>query len=250
MLKQLLLLLIVIFVSFIKCEAFAIVKNHDNKIFPKTTKSFDLTPRNQKTKILLTDKKDETNKDGKSVSFLNTLFKKYSDSLETSPYPTKMISAGIVGLLGDVLIQQINRRLHGTPFNLRRLLVFMTCTTFYIAPVVHLWFEWLNSLPWINSYKTKLGRATAMIILDQTLGLVSVNFGFYYFYEFANKLFPPYDNVFKRNVLVLGTEAIKTKLIPTMITNMYYWPCKFHGLTITVHIYHCSDKCCILPNHH
>jgi len=84
----------------------------------------------------------------KSTSVLKRLLTSYNTNLEKHPYITKIISSGIVGGLGDILIQLIKNGGSWQTLDLRRLAVFVSVAAFYIAPVINIWFNWLNSIPY------------------------------------------------------------------------------------------------------
>jgi len=71
----------------------------------------------------------------------------YNDKLEKYPYRTKIISSGVVGGLGDILIQLVNNGGLIHALDMRRLIVFTSVAAFYIAPVINIWFNWLNTMP-------------------------------------------------------------------------------------------------------
>lgn len=145
----------------------------------------------------------------------NSLINSYSRQLERHPYRTKMLSSAFVGGVGDFLIQTLQKKLG--VIDMRRWLVFTSVAGFYIAPAIHLWFNWLATLPFPSKYgKDKV--ALIQLFLDQTLGAVIINGGFFYAFELAQALFPPYP-VLATNFLVAGTNAIKRNMWPTLVAN-------------------------------
>ena len=118
------------------------------------------------------------------VKLLKGWFQAYNRSLLTHPYLTKIISSAIVGGLGDILIQFWLPYSKGlTPkFDLRRFLVFTSVAGFYIAPVLHVWFNYLNYFP-VPSTFNRVAKSLVMIFLDQTIGAVVVNGGFFFAFE-------------------------------------------------------------------
>jgi hypothetical protein len=95
----------------------------------------------------------------------------------------------IVGGLGDILIQALEWKRSGgkSKFELRRLLVFSTVTALYIAPVIHVWFGWLNSLPYPTSWNENT-KALGMMFLDQTIGATVITMGFFFAFEIVSCL--------------------------------------------------------------
>jgi hypothetical protein len=117
------------------------------------------------------------------VVFLTNTLNSYSELLEKHPYRTKVISSGIIGALGDILIQLWKIKQNSLyKFDYRRLLVFSTVAGLYIAPVINVWFNWLNKFPIPKSFNN-VGKALVMMVLDQTIGAVVVTTGFFYAFE-------------------------------------------------------------------
>lgn len=116
------------------------------------------------------------------ILFLSQLLDQYSGLLKRNPYTTKIITSGIVGSLGDILIQNWERRINKNSFDFRRLFVFFLVTAFYIAPVIHVWFDILNKMPMPAGTGNAL-RAGFMMIVDQTVGAVVITIGFFYAFE-------------------------------------------------------------------
>ena len=126
------------------------------------------------------------NSSGKSNFSFNPkeLFNWYSNNLIEHPYITKIITGCIVGCLGDYLIQLINIKKSNGLLLLdnRRLMVFSTVVGFYISPIIHMWFSFLNNLTFLKDL-SKLKRTLIMLFIDQTLGAVLVNGGFFFAFE-------------------------------------------------------------------
>jgi hypothetical protein len=133
----------------------------------------------------------------KTESIFKNIFDSYNQNLIDHPYVTKVISSAVIGGLGDVLVQIYVAFRKGTAvdIDLRRLTVFSLVSGLYFAPVIHFWFNWLNSLPFPSS-STQLQKALAMISLDQTIGNVFVNGGFFYAFELVCLCF------FNRSLLI------------------------------------------------
>lgn len=146
---------------------------------------------------------------------LETLLDSYSHQLERHPYRTKILSSAFVGGLGDFLIQTIQTE--SGVIDMRRWLVFTTVAGLCVAPAIHLWFNWLASLP----YPSKYGKdrvALIQLFIDQTLGAVIINGGFFYAFELVQALFPPYP-LTSTNFFDAGTHAVMRNLWPTLVAN-------------------------------
>jgi drug/metabolite transporter (DMT)-like permease len=61
----------------------------------------------------------------------------------------------------------------------------MLVTAFYIAPVIHSWFDFLGKLPLPAGLSDPV-KAAAMMIVDQTFGAVGVTIGFFYAFELVS----------------------------------------------------------------
>ena len=156
--------------------------------------------------------------------WLTKLLEQYSGLLEKHPYMTKAISSGIVGGSGDVLIQQFQRRRDSNKqFDWRRLLVFSTVAAFYIAPIIHVWFGYLNNLPY-PATMSAFTKAGIMTVLDQTFGALIVTVGFFYFFEMVQHLVPPYPADRKKSFIQAGYESNVNNLWETLVANWYCWP--------------------------
>eukprot|EP01041_Mallomonas_annulata_P001950 gene1950-3786_t len=158
------------------------------------------------------------------VLLLSKFFDAYTNLLLTNPYPTKIISSGIVGGLGDILIQNVQNKMSKTPkpFDFRRLLVFVTVAAFYIAPVIHLWFGYLDSLPFLVGMGG-IKKSLVMMILDQTFGAVVVNLFFFVAFEIAQRLYPPY-NTHSKSLFQACVDNCKSSMWITLIANWKCWP--------------------------
>ena len=163
-------------------------------------------------------------------STVQNLLLQYSNCLTTRPYVTKIVSSAIVGGLGDLLIQYLNGGNSLLSFNLRRWIVFTSVAGFYIAPSIHLWFDWLAGLPLpasFNGFKVAL----VQMLLDQTIGAVVINAGFFYAFQLSDSLVPPYPasgalaNIFP-GFLVAGTKSVQRNMWKTLVANWYCWPGK------------------------
>lgn len=137
----------------------------------------------------------------KLTSSFKKVFQSYNHCLLSYPYTTKILSSALIGGLGDLLIQSLPYFLNPsssssssslspiTPtlkIDWRRFAVFTSVSGLYIAPVIHWWFEWLNSLKVVKEAETGVKKALVMIGIDQTVGNVVVNGGFFYAFELVS----------------------------------------------------------------
>lgn len=119
---------------------------------------------------------------------LSNLLRSYSQMLEEHPYIVKMISSGIIAGIGDLLIQRIQGKENGKAFDIRRWMVFTSVAAFYIAPVINLWFNWLNNLQFLDGMNNA-AKALVMTGIDQTAGAVLVNAGFFFAFELVSRCY-------------------------------------------------------------
>jgi len=162
-------------------------------------------------------------------NFVQEAAGKYAKLLDKHPMTTKIVSSGVIGGTGDVLIQLLQgRKTSNFVFDYRRLLVFSTVTSFYIAPVIGYWFDWLAQMPMPERIKkpgklNEVYRALYMMIFDQTIGATVITIGFFYAFEFVQKLYPPY-NAGGTSFLASAYRLTKDSLWRTLVINWYMWP--------------------------
>ena len=125
------------------------------------------------------DFNEKNSKDAGAILFFSSLLKSYTTLLDKSPYPTKMITSAFIGALGDYLVQSFEAR---KALDLRRVVVFATVCGLYIAPVIHVWFEYLNVMPFLANMG-KYSKAFAMMFVDQSVGATIITLGFFYAFE-------------------------------------------------------------------
>ena len=158
-------------------------KNENNILMRYHNKLFSSSPN----RIIALDNTSE-----KTKFSLNPkeLFHWYSNNLIEHPYITKIITGTIVGCLGDYLIQLINiKKSNGLILlDKRRLMVFSTVIGFYISPAIHIWFSFLNNLALIKDL-SKIKKTLIMLLIDQTLGAVLINSGFFFAFEMVIYLY-------------------------------------------------------------
>jgi hypothetical protein len=125
---------------------------------------------------------DKKSKQAGIFFFLSSILKSYTNLLEKSPYPTKMVTSAIIGALGDYLVQSYEGRKLKKAIDLRRVIVFATVCGLYIAPVIHIWFEYLNTMPFLLKLG-KYSKAFAMMFVDQSVGATVITLGFFFAFE-------------------------------------------------------------------
>ena len=156
------------------------------------------------------------------ASFLD----QYSASLSSAPYKTKMMSSGVIGTIGDLLIQQLeNYGKKESSLDVRRAAVFCLVAAFYIAPAIHNWFELLNNMA-INIIPSHFGRvakAALMIMFDQTIGAIVVTFGFFYAFEFFDSLLPG-GTPREKSFFAIANNSVRNNFWRTIIGNWTCWP--------------------------
>ena len=82
-------------------------------------------------------------------------------------------------------MQQFQRRNTDKPFDYRRLGVFSSVAGFYIAPVINVWFNWLNSIAMPASFNN-IGKALVQMAIDQTVGATVITAGFFFAFELVS----------------------------------------------------------------
>lgn len=143
-------------------------------------------PGNDKTN-LGDDFNEKSSKDAGAILFFSSLLKSYSSLLDKFPYPTKMVTSAFIGALGDYLVQTFEARKTKKALDLRRVAVFATVCGLYIAPVIHVWFEYLNVMPFLTNMG-KYSKAFAMMFVDQSVGATVITLGFFYAFEAVSTL--------------------------------------------------------------
>lgn len=155
------------------------------------------------------------------------LFTRYSNSLIERPFVTKIITGFIVGCLGDCLIQLIGIHKGGAitaVLDRRRLAVFATVVGFYISPVIHVWFDFLNNIPLLKGL-SKIKKSLVMLFIDQTVGALLVNGGFFFAFELAQSIYPPYSGQWGIvSVLSAGQLSLYKNLWKTLLASWTCWP--------------------------
>lgn len=157
------------------------------------------------------------------VTLVKSAVESYGELLDEYPYATKIISSGVVGGFGDTLVQSLLKaEKKDYKFDFRRLLIFMSVCAFYIAPMLHNFFNFLSSLP-IPEGTNKFVTALIMISIDQTVGATLINAGFFFFFEMMQRFFPPYTE-HDTSFVVAGYDAIQKNLWKTLLASWKIWP--------------------------
>lgn len=159
------------------------------------------------------------------IALFGNLFASYSELLAAHSYPTRIISSAIIGSVGDILIQQVERmttKKTPKPFSIRRVFVFALVAAFYIAPVIACWFDWLSAAPFLSGMAAEK-KAFFMMLLDQTFGAVIINFFFFFAFELAQKIVPPYKSG-AISFLESGWLSAKSNIWDTLVANWKCWP--------------------------
>jgi hypothetical protein len=114
--------------------------------------------------------------------FLTSLLNSYTGMLETSPYPTKIITSAIIGAVGDYIVQIYQSRKSNASIDFRRVMVFATVCGLYIAPVIHVWFNYLNGIKFLSGLGN-VQKALSMMLVDQSIGATVITLGFFFAFE-------------------------------------------------------------------
>merc|ERR1711871_117442 len=136
------------------------------------------------------------------------------------------ISSGIIGTLGDMLIQKLEKRGSQKKMDTRRALVFFLVATFYIGPFIHMWFAFLNKIAF-PSHWGKVLTTVVMTAIDQSAGALMVTVGFFYAFELAQYIVPNNHSDAKvsgRSWITNANDSMKDSLKKTLIGNWKFWP--------------------------
>mmetsp|Transcript_21990 Transcript_21990/g.36843 ORF Transcript_21990/g.36843 Transcript_21990/m.36843 type:complete len:240 (+) Transcript_21990:64-783(+) len=149
----------------------------------------------------------------------------YSNQLIRRPFVSKMITAAVVGAMGDCLCQMIDMKKSAEPllFDRRRLMVFTSVCGIYIAPVVHMWYDTLFKFPFIQNIRSTFKKTAVATVIDQIVGAGYINALFFFAFEFFNRYIPPVTPS-STPILVAGFEAFKAKYWKTLTSSWTCWP--------------------------
>lgn len=163
-----------------------------------------------------------------SLGFISNIIESYSLALGRNPLKIKIITTGIISALGDILCQTIEMRNNNEKiFDFHRFSVFTSVGLFYIAPLLHWWFNLLNTIP-SKLFGTNISNfmnASTMIVIDQSVASFVVLSGFFFFYELFNSLYTnPMKTIQSLDFIEKATSSWKTGLFPTLKANWVFWP--------------------------
>ena len=139
----------------------------------------------------------------------------YDLTIHRYPLTTKMITGGVIGGIGDALVQLIESK--EKKLDLRRLYIFTMVSILYFAPFIHFWFGFLESIQFA-SHRSTLYKATIMMLIDQVIGAVVLKSGFFYSFAFVDQITPPFHSS-KKSFIQEANDLVKTKLWPTLKAN-------------------------------
>ena len=146
---------------------------------------------------------------------LTAFVKWYDLTINRYPLTTKMVTGGVIGGIGDVLVQNIESQ--EKSLDLRRLYIFTMVSIVYFAPFIHFWFGFLESIHF-PSHRSALYKATVMMLIDQIVGAIVLKSGFFYSFALVDQVTPPFKSK-KRSFLQVANDLVKTKLWPTLKAN-------------------------------
>lgn len=113
----------------------------------------------------------------------------YNTWLETNPLLTKVVSAVVTCILGDVISQMIDRSRTGMDIfslDVRRTLLFALCGGVYYAPIISIWLDMLECIPVPDSF-TKRQKTLTKLFVDQTVGVFTLNLLFFFGFELVRR---------------------------------------------------------------
>lgn len=136
-----------------------------------------------------------------AMLFFTSLLDSYTGMLDASPYPTKIITSAIIGGLGDFLVQKYQSRNTNNNLDFRRVIVFATVCGLYIAPVIHVWFNYLNSMQFLSGLGN-VKKAVAMMAVDQSIGAIVITLGFFFAFEAVRFFLRNINSFCQRNYIL------------------------------------------------
>ena len=100
---------------------------------------------------------------------------KYTKLLIKHPYPTKMLTSGIVFVTSDFIVQKFIEKKKFSELSIRRMAVGFAVGGFYLAPWIHIWFS--KGIPAVVSklpgskkiFKNMALTALTFTAIDQTI---------------------------------------------------------------------------------
>mmetsp|Transcript_13686 Transcript_13686/g.18244 ORF Transcript_13686/g.18244 Transcript_13686/m.18244 type:complete len:256 (-) Transcript_13686:434-1201(-) len=153
----------------------------------------------------------------------------YDSQLRRAPLRTKMISSGMVSVIGDSAAQMLTSG--GSIFDLRRSVSWALCGAFYFAPFLHLWYAMLAALE--NRARKRYGvpktaTITLQLLANQSIGAGIINALFFYIFEFASALVGLLllDPILlhPNQLIATATRNLQAKFSTIMFANWCIWP--------------------------
>lgn len=148
------------------------------------------------------------------------LLQAYDSVLKRRPLPTKCASSGVASAIGDALAQSFA----GGAYDPRRTLVFAVIGICYFGPLLHGWYKMLNRFETgvVGSGRLTRPQAIAlMLLLNQSIGAMAANGGFFYAYAGFDRWLPGGANA---PVLATASAALGEKFWRVMKANWVVWP--------------------------
>lgn len=119
------------------------------------------------------------------------LLNSYLRALDKKPMRTKIITSGVICGIGDIIAQALMFKQSTAALTLggfvgalelQRFSIYAMLGAFWIAPIVHYWFDALESVTRSpkgppKTFMGKMGKALKMVTLDQSLAAPLVNAG-------------------------------------------------------------------------
>ena len=178
-------------------------------------------------------------------SLQSNLFMEYGNLLKSkNAVPTKMITSGLIAVIGNVIQQIFVNGLSFRKFDYRGLLVFTLVNIFYIGPISHFWFKLLETMT--THITSKLLKATVQVFVDQTLGAFVITGGFLAIFEVVDRSVPNQNEDNKRSESILTTiyNACNMKLMRTLISTWYdMWTNNVNTGSFPIYKLTCFHRC-------
>lgn len=118
------------------------------------------------------------------------LLNAYLRALNKKPMQTKIITSGVICGIGDIMAQALMFTQGGgatlgkfvVNLEMQRFSIYAFLGAFWIAPVVHYWFDALERVTKSpqgppQTFAGRMGKALKMVTLDQSIGAPLVNAG-------------------------------------------------------------------------
>ena len=145
------------------------------------------------------------------MKFFSNLFQRYTNSLRTAPYSTKMLTSCLVFGTSDVICQIGIEKKTMQDYSPLRTFRQAMIGTFFVAPTLHLWHSY--AIPFATrSLRSKVKIMATSYLLGE--GVLSPYFlsTTLFFYE--------YLGTWDLNETI---EGVKEKFIPTLIKSFQFW---------------------------